>query len=365
MIRENFNSLLVNNKAINYFYVKLDKLNNRIENHIRLKKIKPKDRFAEIDNEYEEAVILIHSGRKPIPAYVVDCIEQIRLFDKSIAIIFVCDKRKNVSDISKYCKVFFLEEIALSRLHIDFLEKVSHMNITHFFQLTIERFFILYDIMNELGIRKCLHLENDNLLYCNATDLINKLSGIYTGIATPRVWLYKSCASVMFVPSVGGLADLLYFINCRSEGVFFNDMYLLPAHVDMASGMTLPVVYESYVDKYGLKTYDGISITDKENKKDYCNNAKKLEGIFDCAPLGQYLDGCDIVLHPKKRKGFINRESYIDPTKLKLHWSRISDDKVIPYVCDEDVRYRVYNLHIHSKRLNLFRSDRIKSKENG
>ncbi|MBR3307238.1 MAG: hypothetical protein IKI75_08305 [Lachnospiraceae bacterium] len=332
---------------------------NRISNIVKIKRIdserKNKTSYNNL-NKVSEAIILVHTGSRPVPEYVKDCIQQIRLFDKSIPIYFVCSKKTVSVDHIGCCIVIYEEDLLVSDVHLDFLRKVSKMQITKFFQVTIERFFVVYDAMQTLGIDSCLHLENDNLLYVCATDLMRRLSKIYYQIATPRAWLKISYASIMYIPTQKALMDFLEYINCGSQDVYFNDMELLPTHVDTGRGMTLPVVFEEYSSKYGLKLLNGDGPKKTEKESDYSNFSKELEGIFDCACLGQYLDGCDFIYHPDKRAGYINEEAYIDARNLPISWVK-EDNLYVPYVEYCQKKYRVFNLHIHSKRLGLFRSD--------
>lgn len=359
-VEHRLEGFLFNNRILGIIYDKYDKLVNRFRNMVRVKRLTGSNMGYDFDNTeiLEEAVILIHTGKKQIPEYVKDCIKQIRLMDENIDIFFVCPKSMDVSSLT-CCNVIHEEELILCSEHKEFLNKISHMNIISFFQVTIERFFVLCDVMHTLRIKRCLHLENDNLLYANATKLIQKLSIHYDGIAVPRAGRTMSCASVMFIPDINALSDFLNFINHESEDIFFNDMALLSAYVDTGRGRTLPIIYKDYVRKIGLKTYENKNITEKEKETDYYNFADELEGIFDCAALGQYLDGCDPIFHPDKRVGFINPNTYIDPRNLMINWTVYNENMMIPYLSDGKREYRLYNLHVHSKRLNKFCSDAV------
>lgn len=302
------------------------------------------------------AIIQIHTGSRPIPNYVKTCIEQIRLQDSEIPIYFVCSKGKDISCIPSYCNILFEEDLLISHEHLEFLMKVSKQNITSFFQVTIERFFILYDAMITLGLENILHLENDNMLYTEATELMLKLSEIYDKIAIPRASRWMCCASIMYVPSQNAMVDFLQYIN-DSEGIYFNDMALLPAYVDVGRGATLPTITKEYVKVNGLITVNGVKAKTTERKTDYYNNFEKLEGIFDCACIGQYIDGCDRKYHPDQTAGFVNQETYLDSRKLRIQWEKDEDKLIRPYIYDAGEKYSIFNLHIHSKQLECFMSN--------
>ena len=306
-----------------------------------------------------KAVIQIHTGKRPIPDYAKHCVGQIHLLDPGIPIYFICSREKDVSTLPDYCTIIYENDLVISKEHYEFINVVIDKKISHFFQVTIERFFILYDAMITLGLEKILHLENDNLLYYNASSLIEELSVLYTKIATPRASKNMSCASIMFVPSQEALKDFLEYVTRESGETFFNDMALLPAYVDKQRGKTLPTLTNKYVLDNGLKTKKGRIADKSERRTDYTNFCEKLNGIFDCACLGQYTDGCDPEYHYDKGAGYINEDSYLDASKISIIWEKGLDGLTRPFFYENNNRYRIYNLHFHSKRLEQFMSDRV------
>lgn len=340
---------------------KCDKLFNHINN---VKKIRNLEKYKIYNSRIPrhgnttKAIIQIHTGKSQVPKYSQYCIDQIRLLDSMIPIYFICSKKCKVPYTTASCKFLCEDDLIISQEHLDFLKQVNDKYISSFFQVTIERFFILYDVMLTLGLENILHLENDNLLYKNATNLIEQLSNYYTQIAIPRASKQMGVASIMFVPHQEALKDFLTYILNVSEDVYFNDMALLPAYIDAGRGSTLPSLTRNYVEENGLHTVNNIFAKKDECVTDYFNYSDELNGIFDCACLGQYMDGCDAAFHPEKRSGFVNEDSYLDPRKIKMKWIKDECGLVRPYYCIENGnKYLIHNLHIHSKRLKLFMSD--------
>ena len=339
---------------------KIEQLKLKRENKNRIKVIESKmDEYREKakQGDLRSAIIQIHTGINPIPSYVSACIEQMRLQDSQIPIYFVCSKEKDITSISKYCTIIYEEDLVVSKEHLEFLKKCSKQNMTNFFQVTIERFFLLYDVMITIGLENILHLENDNVIYANATELISNLKKKYTKIATPRASKEMCCASLMFVPSQEALVDFLHYINQDSDDIYFNDMALLPAHIDVNRGATLPTLTKNYIERNGLKRINGEKAGKDEKETDYYNHLQDLKGIFDCACIGQYIGGCDRKYHPDKKAGFLNQESYLDPRKISIQWEKDDDGLIRPYIYEAGEKYIVYNLHIHSKELESFMSD--------
>lgn len=347
-------------QTINRIEIKIEQLILKEKNKYKVKKIELNMNEYESrmkQGNYNYAIVQIHIGLKPIPNYAESCIRQIRLQDSKIPIYFVCSRKNDTSAISQYCNVIYEEDLVVSEEHLEFLKKISKMNMTNFFQVTIERFFFLYDAMITLGLENILHLENDNLIYVNATELMIKLEKIYNRIATPRASKEMCCASLMYVPGQNALKDFLNYINRDSGDIYFNDMALLPAHIDAGRGDTLPTFTKKYFEINGLKRANGEKVGKDENGKEYYNHSQELKGIFDCACIGQYIDGCDRKYHPDKTAGFVNQESYLDPRKICIQWEKSEDGLVRPYIYESDEKYLAFNLHIHSKKLEKFMSN--------
>ncbi|MFQ5677492.1 MAG: hypothetical protein ACE5G1_16505, partial [bacterium] len=112
----------------------------------------------------------------------------------------------------------------------------------------------------------------------------------------------------------------------------------------------LPIIHENYVSTRPLVSRKGHTVQDK-NK--YCQNIDLFQSIFDAAALGQYLGGADPANGPSK-PGFINESCVFNPSLLTFEWIYDEQGRRVPYATFENKRYRINNLHIHSKKLEWF-----------
>ena len=79
----------------------------------------------------------------------------------------------------------------------------------------------------------------------------------------------------------------------------------------------------------------------------------KYNIIFDAAALGQYLGGVDERNIPGNSEGFVNETSLIKFNIYKFYWKKIND-LYCPFIEINGKSIRIFNLHIHCKKLNNF-----------
>jgi len=79
--------------------------------------------------------------------------------------------------------------------------------------------------------------------------------------------------------------------------------------------------------------------------------------LFDGAAIGQYLGGVD-PRNQKSKPGFINESCVFNPSRFLFEWIKDDKGREIPYAIFKDCKYRINNLHIHSKNLAKFKSRR-------
>jgi len=178
-----------------------------------------------------------------------------------------------------------------------------------FWRATTERLFILEDWMRWKGIKECLHLENDVMLYTDISALVPTLRLTSAGLSTTfqgqgvRQDQIRMCFSILY---------------CRS----------LPT---APPGATL--VSETFRDWY-------------ENTAFPC--------IFDAAAHGQYLGGIDPI-HSGAGVSFVNRDTDYRSDQFLYGWAVDSAQRRYPTLVDKVGKiWPIANLHVHSKRLDDF-----------
>ena len=75
--------------------------------------------------------------------------------------------------------------------------------------------------------------------------------------------------------------------------------------------------------------------------------------IFDAAAIGQYLGGVDPRNQSGDTRGFVNETCVIKYNKYKFEWIKIND-LYVPHIIINNNKYKICNLHIHSKNLVNF-----------
>jgi hypothetical protein len=118
----------------------------------------------------------------------------------------------------------------------------------------------------------------------------------------------------------------------------------------------LPVVYPDYI-----KNNELISLTKVKSKNplNYIYNYDIFLSIFDAAYIGQYVGGIDPrnTESDKSTIGFINAEVPIQCNKFEeIKWITDENNRKIPTVLVNGKNIKINNLHIHSKKLNLYLS---------
>ncbi|MCR5421146.1 MAG: hypothetical protein K6E98_09075 [Lachnospiraceae bacterium] len=303
-------------------------------------------------------IVLTHSGIRPIPAYAADCIEQIRLFS-DIPIYFICGKDKEVPGrIADNAYVVRLEDLPVCKEHLRFYGKLSSFasKFDNFFQHASERFFIINEAVSCLKLKNVIHMENDIMLYEDAYKLLEKIKEHYTDITVPRMTERYCMAAVMYIPDNSSLERFLDYINEHILDKGTNDMIMLAGYLREKGLLPLPIINEEYVKDNVLRNKKGETAP-KEYISEYSSYIDDFRGLFDPAPIGQYLGGTD--RKPKgvaDNAGYENIASYIDISGLFIDWEK-NEGKNVPFLLYKDKKYRIFNLHVHCKELNRFRSD--------
>lgn len=362
-LREGFDSLSDWWAGITKFSVRLTvrREQNRLKNlysYIREPHIRNTLRVSGVPAGTDGCIVLTHSGVRPVPGYAADCIEQIRLFS-DIPIYFVCSRGKEIPDrISRNAHVVYIDDVPVSEKHLKFYKKLSSFasKYDNFFQHTSERFFILDEVIRGLDLKNVIHMENDILLYEDAEALIERFGKYYNDITVPRMSERYCMAAVMYIPDAASLDRFLDYVLDHVLDKGTNDMIMLAEYLREKDLKPLPIINKDYVEKYGLVNKEGDRAAN-EHLDEFSLFTEEFGGIFDPAPIGQYLGGTD--QKPKgvtDNAGYENVKSYVDISKLEIRWEK-EKERLVPFMYWDDRKYKIYDLHIHCKELNRFRSD--------
>jgi hypothetical protein len=193
---------------------------------------------------------------------------------------------------------------------------------------TSTRFFAIYSFMNTYQIDRVIHIENDVLLYYNCDILEPYLDD---KIYIPFDSFTRNICSIMYIPSSTVLKQVLdnYDFNNNDMNNFM--------HIMKKTNLidTLPI---------------GVTDTSSPEFEFVTKNYKKFNFIFDAAAIGQYIGGIDPANNNNQNSiGFINETCVIKYNDFNIQWKYVEGIHK-PFLNDNPI----FNLHIHSKRLQNF-----------
>jgi len=234
-------------------------------------------------------------------------------FDDKIKLIFVED----LNDEYKY--------ISNSRLDKNFRDG--------FWMLCSARFYYIYEAMKKYDLKDVIHLENDVLLYYNC-DILNGCfdkSRVYLPFDT----FNRNIASIMYIPEHNILKSILDNYDLSKDDM--NNFSSIQKKTGLIENLPIfiPSLFDNSEYNFVTKNYD------------------KFQFIFDAAAIGQYLGGIDPKNEPGNTVGFVNETCVIKYNNFKFEWCD-KDNIKKPFIKIKDILYPIFNLHIHSKKLDNF-----------
>ena len=242
----------------------------------------------------------------------------------------------------RFCNLFdnFSEKIKLIAIETlnDSYNFYSRTNLDKgfrncFWSLTSLRFFYIYEFMKKYDVKDVIHLENDVLIYYNCNEILNFFDKNY--IYLPFDTFKRNIASIMFIPSCDIFKNILDNYDFSK-----NDMENFSI-IKNKTGLikTLPI-------------FPKINTTNEEINF-VSENFKDFNLIFDAAAMGQYLGGIDPKNDSSNTIGFVNETCVIKYNNYKFFYNVIDNIKK-PFLLINNIPFRVFNLHIHSKNLKKF-----------
>lgn len=305
------------------------------------------------------SVVFIHVGEK-IPDYLLVATGQVRLFNPDANIIVVSDQKALNNLDQQTCRnqnlvLISCQSLAHSKEHIVFKKntKLPHLREGFWIKAT-ERFFYLDELIATYDLKDVFHMEYDNMLYVNLTSLLPIFHHYYPNMGATFDNDNRCIPGFVYCAHAQGIKKLTQFIaQMASKGR--NDMEIIALFKKNNSSdsiTNLPIIMPEYLAKNKLKTSLGhIPLVPGH----YFLNIDEFKSIFDAAALGQFLGGIDPRLG-KSVPGFINESCLFNSSLLTYEWHHDEMGRKIPYAIFDNQRYRINNLHIHSKKLSSFAS---------
>ncbi|NBO23927.1 MAG: hypothetical protein EBU93_01615 [Chlamydiae bacterium] len=203
-----------------------------------------------------------------------------------------------------------------------------------FWAMASLRFFYIYELMNLFHLTNVIHLENDVLLYYNIDQIIPKLDNRFLYI--PFDSFSRNIASILYIPN-----SHIFKMILDSYRFDLSDMDNF-SHLFRETGLIQPLpIFSSFHAKTSEEQF-------------VSSHFDKIGFIFDAAAMGQFLGGIDPLNDPGNTVGFVNETCVIKYNK----YSFVYDGFLRPFLSIDDSLFPIFNLHIHSKKLenHLLRS---------
>jgi hypothetical protein len=302
------------------------------------------------------SIVFIHLG-KSIPAYTEIAISQAREFNPNASIILLANQEALASfNCGPDRKCISCESLVRSKNHEDFLAQTSLDSSSRdgIWLYSSERFLYLDELMAQHGLQDVFHMEYDNMLYADLGELLPVFQSRYQGIAATFDNDGRCIPGFLYVKNSEAMNRLAKsFSDHAKENLF--DMHLIAAFKnENHDGVIdhLPIITQEYIDEHPLVTPSGLAVV---NKAKYAQNIDAFKSVFDAAALGQFLGGID-PRNDVSVPGFINESCVFNPSSIKIEWIVDEQNRRAPYVVYPHAKYRINNLHIHSKYLERFKS---------
>jgi len=214
----------------------------------------------------------------------------------------------------------------------------SNMDFT---MVTMTRLVYVHQVMSLWNVERVIHIENDQMIYASIQKVSDAAGACGVKLAMTKLGERLAPATV-YAHDASALKDMLDFIlGAINKGV---EHAILVARTKWVTDMSLPAVYFSNK----LEEGDTSSTTFPSSNDDSCLSSHTAL-VFDGLPLGTWC--CGSFEWPRQHLKIKMLESVTNYWDEVFEW-RIVDGLRKPYWNNTEV----FNLHMHSKQLHLFRS---------
>ena len=308
-------------------------------------------------------LIIIHIGHR-WPHYIKDCIHQARQVNpvEQVNIVFLVNGHhfQEVEELEKiyHIQPVYIENLPVTKTHEEFLKTIVNLVDLQFrnkyWQYVFERFFLLEQYLLQTPTKSIYMIETDNLLYIPITKLAETEQLFTQDIALPFDSLERGYPSCMFFRKPSAVTKFVtYMLDCLKQGNR-SDMEILGKYRKEHS---------EEVFAYPVLPSE-CNTPARERRSQVGHTATALQGkfltdtrfpfVFDAIVYGQAVSGIDPCnTGGRQSVGYRNESALYSIDEVRFQW-RNCKDQWTPYANE----LPIVNLHIHSKALYCFLSDR-------
>lgn len=292
--------------------------------------------------------IFIHIGETQFPTYVNISLAQCHRWNPTNPIYFISNKIHAMQINLAYVNHIFLEDIKQTDKHQIF-NHISGLDKGFrdgFWKYTTERLFVLEDFCIQYSISEAYHIENDNMVYFNSTELIDQFRKV-NGLSSPALSQSENTFGILYMNNISTLGELTTSLLYNKSNT--NEMGLGSKFFNTNTSTTSFLPSIPPID---------TNLTSSE-KRYISDNIDGFKGVFDPAQYGQWLGGIDPRngdAEKTKPLTFSNTCARIEAHKFTyvavlescgLNRIHIQESTL-------NIDYPIYVIHVHSKNCSGF-----------
>ena len=310
---------------------------------VQQKKLIEKMKDTEPHLTIKSNIVFIHIGNVSPRLCLTHCIEQAMKEAPTSRIWLVSEAKhwKKIQDElspksrTRQLTLIDLRELPKQIEHETFLLTKNYPGGSGgFWQVTTERFFVLFDLMVRFELDAVTHLESDVMIYGDVPKIIDDR---------------RNRARMLFpLDRTRGIASVFFAADKNILGKFCRFANENPSVHDMALLNRFYVAFEHQGDIASLPTIpESICVANSLDLKRYSRPNTEDWGIFDAAAIGQYLLGIDPRFDTALQIRFKNEESELS--------NYLNDDVFVNTeqgltLKTESSYLPIRCVHVHSKR---------------
>jgi hypothetical protein len=305
-------------------------------------------------------IILTHLGES-VPPYLRDCIKQIRLWNSLANIYLILDDCQKSQEFFTSLEdeyeviLVFRSMLEPTPEHTYF---VNNFNCDKAFRKGFwlhvkERFFLIHELMMKKELTNVISMEYDVLLYINIDPLIKELKDSKF-MRMVRDNNQRGYPAFLFIPNAESMQGFNKFLITFIHSPF-GDMESLAVYADCSGAIKyFPVITdernESIQDR---KSKQGHT---SENPFYLSDEFRRFNMLFDSASVGQWVGGIDSRnTGGKKVAKYENESALYNMNEMSFEWKKNPENFLWQPILDG---YVLATIHVHSKALKSFMSDR-------